>query len=103
MCNCKSYNWAIGEDEEAVLTPPEELGLHRGDTVFIDACIANVIKHLWDNGIATLNSCCGHNRVAPSIVVQQNCTDDEAENIRQTIAEVDDRDWVILSWKLTSI
>lgn len=26
----------------------------------IDACIAPIIRLLWDNGIVTLSSCCGH-------------------------------------------
>jgi hypothetical protein len=50
------------------LFPPAELGLSRVP-VTVDRYIAQEILRLWDQGIRTLNSCCGHNKAPAFIVV----------------------------------
>ena len=102
MCKCHSYNKDNPDSEkdmEVILTPPEQLGIGR-DSVCVDACISNVINHLWDSGIATLNSCCGHNKEMPSIVIQSGCNEEIAEIVKRKIAEVDPRQFTIMSWCL---
>jgi len=37
----------------------------------IDACIANEIKELNENGIITLGCCCGHGEHAPVVLVNE--------------------------------
>lgn len=37
--------------------------------ITVDKCIANEIINLWENGIRTLGSCCGHNKVKGMINV----------------------------------
>ena len=69
----------------------------------IDACIAPVIKHLWEHNIVTRNSCCGHGYKNPEIIVDENTHPQNADMIRKLIAEVDEREFGILSWKLTKI
>lgn len=108
MCNCRSYNWEIGEKPEVVLTPPPCLGITRCDgepkeKISIDACIANVIGHLWHNGIITLGCCCGHDKLDPSIILEQSSTTEFAEKVRAIIAEVDDRYFQLLAWNLVDL
>ena len=102
MCKCISNNQP--EDWQTDKLVP--LKYDDSGIVGIDFCIATTIKHLWDNGIATGGSCCGHNQENPSIVIQKNKLEPakkEAEKIRKLIAEVDDREWIIYSWILKSI
>lgn len=93
-CNCRSYNWEIGEVPERILGYP-----FTGNTVCIDACIAHVLEHLWENGIETLGSCCGHGKDSPSIVLSQ----DNAERVRRLIADVDNRQFKLLFWRLVEV
>ncbi|MFK4897368.1 hypothetical protein [Lactococcus petauri] len=102
MCNCYSYNAVCGEDKETELKAPV-----IGKSIFVDACIAKVIQHLWDNDIWTESSCCGHigadNRpeywgsAGPSIVL--GSTVDNYSRVRELIAEVEDRRFELSQWK----
>jgi hypothetical protein len=100
MCNCHSYNWEVGQEPNVILEAPE--WSHK-DTICIDACIASIIQHLWDNGIVTLNSCCGHNKKNPSIVLTESISENYANAVRRIISEVDDREFTLYSWKLTEV
>lgn len=104
MCNCKSYNRPDlgGDVEEVVLQAPE--WSHR-DHICIDACIVPVIQHLWDKGIETHSSCCGHNGAfgRPSIVIQNSISEQEAREVRRLVGEVDDRPFDLLSWCLVEV
>lgn len=75
MCNCKSYNWEVGDQPEVVLDIaayfPESA---KENGVCIDACIAESVKALWKEGIFTRGSCCGHNKT-PSSVIIENASD----------------------------
>ena len=44
-----------------------------GDLVTIDICMIPEIKWLWDKGIRTTNSCCGHDRTDGFIAVSEDC------------------------------
>jgi hypothetical protein len=102
-CNCRSYNWEIGETPQVLLTPPEFWNSEKTQ-IPIDACIASVVQHLWDNKIVTLNSCCGHGREPrPAIILEQNMSPRRAERIRKLIKQVDDRDFKLMSWKLCEV
>jgi len=86
------YNQPAGEEKEP-LKP-----------ILIDACIAPVIERLWSKGINTKNSCCGHNGLfegkKASIIFDNNMSKSDGDEIRKTIAEVDDREFELLSWTL---
>jgi hypothetical protein len=104
MCNCYSYNGDIsleGKTPQVVMPPPESW--NHGRDICIDACISETIGHVWRSGIYTLNSCCGHGKDDPTIIVEQNCSKDEANRIRAIIAEVDSRKFKLISWTLTEI
>lgn len=105
MCNCHSYNGDdinSGKDQEVVLYPPKELFLGK-ESICVDACISKVVQHLWDNMIPTLNSCCGHNEKPPSIILESYVTSEDVKKIREIVAEIDDRDFKFLAWKLTEV
>lgn len=95
-CNCHSYNWEIGTEPERVVPKPD--WLHKqGDTVSLDACIADLVLELWDNGVRTLSSCCGHNRAPASIVLSDN--EENYSDIHQLIVDLDGRYVELSQWR----
>jgi hypothetical protein len=46
-----------------------KLSPHTGKVVGIDNCILNEVLGLWQLGIQTVESCCGHNVAPPYIAV----------------------------------
>ncbi len=102
MCNCKSYNnfnnKGQAPDKEAILKVPDKFLHHTNgrETVCIDACIAHVIQGLWDQGIPTLNSCCGHGKEPPSIVMTDHM---DPTAMLAAISALDDREWVVSRWE----
>lgn len=99
-CNCKSYNWEVGSVPERILETPKDWGIER-KTVCIDECIADVVQHLWNNGVVTEGSCCGHNRQLPSIILSENTQD--YNNIHTLITEVTNRKIKLLQWQLLPV
>ena len=39
--------------------------------ICIDRCLVPTIKLLWDNKIETLNCCCGHNLLKPTVIINE--------------------------------
>ena len=110
MCKCISYNRPedYQTDKGVILIPPfpnkpvgESEVPHK--KVVIDFCIADVIQHIWKNGIYTLGSCCGHNKSNPNVILESNTTKETADKVRKIIKEDDGREWKIMSWILTEI
>lgn len=100
--NCYSYNKGVGELREVVLQRPDWLpDGERLNGVPVDACIADVVQHLWDNGIHTLGSCCEHGKANPSLVLSQS--EDNYELIQSLIAEKDSRSWSLKQWQLVDV
>lgn len=60
MCSCE--NIGFGTYDNTVIV----------NGIQLDRCIAKEIQHLWSNGIKTIASCCGHNKVEPSVAVSKN-------------------------------
>ena len=64
ICGCISINveaWG-GHRPPLLLTSP-----FSGRQVSIDACIAPLIQDLWNAGVQTVGSCCGHGQEIPMI------------------------------------
>ena len=103
-CGCYSYNWDdnnTSKQQNVLLDVPEKFNSHQ-KVVCVDYCISNVIKTLWENDIFTLNSCCGHNKVPPSIIF--DCSyEKELDKIKNIISELDDRQFKLLAWKLVEL
>ena len=73
-CLCVSYNQPKAWQNH----PQRILTWHCGTTaegeevykeIAVDECIADDILMLWENGIGTIGSCCGHNKLNPSVVI----------------------------------
>lgn len=99
-CDCHSYNGDFGTVPEVMLTMLTSIlpdGERRYKDVPVDACIAPVIQHLWDNNISTGGSCCGHGKNRPSIVLSVG--EENYSRIRELIKEKDDRQFEITQWK----
>ena len=91
-------NCNLKKPDEVIMKLPDNIATHRKNrNVCIDKEIHKVIKHLWNNGIDTLNCCCGHKMMKPSVIINS-----ENSNIKKTkkiIAEIDNRDWEIKKHK----
>lgn len=67
MCDC--VNIKMGSyDCQTVLIAPD---WHLTGFICIDDCIINEIKSLWNMGIETTASCCGHNVTEATIAVKE--------------------------------
>ena len=92
------------KQKEVILDLPDSIATHKQNrTVGVDACIAEVIRHLWSKGIETLGCCCGHGREDPSLIVADGYGLISIGRIQKQIAEIDHRRWIILQWKLTKV
>lgn len=69
-CDCISYNRPepYQKTPSALLEVPHRWA-NEAQTVCVDACIADQVVALWEAGIWTLSTCCGHNGAAPRHVV----------------------------------
>lgn len=63
-CHCENIDFGT-YDNQVVMKHPS------GKLVGIDTCIATEIGWLWHQGINTLNSCCGHKKIAPCVIVDK--------------------------------
>ncbi len=73
MCHCKEVEFGT-YDNVVEMKPPFVLKQMNGEVkknqwVSIDCCIATEISLLWKAGIVTMNSCCGHNKLIPTVIV----------------------------------
>lgn len=99
MCNCQSYNMGGGEVPEVVLQPHDAALTGGRDSVCVDACIADAIAHLWKCGLPTLNSCCGHSKEPPSVVVPGSS---DPQAYLAALGAFDGRQWLVLRWELVA-
>jgi len=68
MCDCKNIGFGTYDNATAIL-------LETDKCLYIDNCILNELQDLWELGVVTFASCCGHNKINGSIIVSpQNIT-----------------------------
>jgi hypothetical protein len=106
QCGCWSYNKDDGDPEKPEVALPRPSWSERtSDVIMVDACIAETVKAIWDAGIITLSSCCGHGRSEPSLVIGQSSdgTPEIIEQMRNIIAEHDGRRWRLHQWQLVDV
>jgi hypothetical protein len=99
-CECHSYNGDFGNTPEVRITKLTAIlpdGERKYKDIMIDACIAPAIRHLWDNEVNTINSCCGHGNKPPSIVLGEGA--ENYSQIRKWIKEKDKRWFELSQWK----
>lgn len=102
MCNCHSHTQGNGSRPEVLVPVPIFVSMSK-QFISIDACISYVIKYLWANDVVTINCCCGHNKHSPSIIFEQDLDKVEGNRIRELIAQIDEREFELLSWNLVHI
>lgn len=91
MCNC----WSVGLDgpfAESGRDAPAMMKDVHGRLIAVDACIADAVRTLIENGVETLSSCCGHNgrfekAPGPSIVVGNPEQYDKAREVLNNVGE----------------
>lgn len=67
-CHCEDVEYQTYSNTVG-MKAPFDLS-HRDDGwVTIDTCIATEIGYLWNNGVITLGSCCGHQKTDANVVV----------------------------------
>lgn len=95
-CRCVSYNQPEPYQSvpQVLLDVPEWAGSERKN-IAVDACIAPVIRALWQARIWTLGCCCGHNKPSRSVIVDRSDRKGAARIIR---AMGDDAK--VLAWEL---
>lgn len=64
-CHCENIEFGT-YDNQVIMRHP------GGKLVGIDTCIATEIGWLWHQGINTLNSCCGHKKLLPTVIVHSD-------------------------------
>ncbi|HEJ7836565.1 TPA: hypothetical protein SMH97_004061 [Serratia marcescens] len=98
-CDCHSYNADDGTVPNVILEVPDNIRRYTDgrERVCIDACIADAILHLWERGLPTLNSCCGHNKHEPQIIIPD--VDFEPGQYFEALAEIDKRHWIVSRWE----
>jgi len=77
MCNCKNVKIGSYDNQVELNRHASQITSDGKTVVCIDACLADEIKMLWNNGIETNGCCCVHNTRVPYIGVY---TDDDALN-----------------------
>lgn len=76
---------------------PAWLRTEGRETVALDGCISEVVPELWEQGVVTLGSCCGHGASAPSLVLAEEQSPFAA---RDALAAIDGRTWDLFRWQL---
>ena len=81
--------------DKVYLPTPVWMKRKRRATIEVDACCAEVLTHLWENGIDTLYHCCGHwSGSDPYLILAAGCTE-SVDTIKKLIKQVDNREWRI--------
>lgn len=73
-CHCQDVDFGTYKNTVKMIAPFElktMFGDPKSSTVVIDTCIATAIGYLWHQGVKTLNSCCGHKKITPSVIVDK--------------------------------
>jgi hypothetical protein len=103
-CDCRSVTNEDGTTAPVRLPCPPPVAHtrhHPEDGIYVDACIAHVVAHLWENGVWTLSSCCGHGRKPPGVVLNDDRYD--PARLRAVVAQVDDRPFEFWQWQLVRV
>lgn len=67
MCNCLNVSIGSYANQTIIQYPDWFVSEKKIRAAGIDNCILEEIKQLWESGIQTSESCCGHN-VAPAYI-----------------------------------
>ena len=99
-CRCRSNSNPEWGGDIPPVTLPRPAWSTREQGISIDKCIAQTIQMLWDNGVTTMGSCCGHNRESPTVILDANA---DAEQAIALLRVNDGRMWKVMQWRLVTI
>lgn len=72
-CKCKNVDFGSYKNTVGMILPYDIddclTSKKKGAAIYIDTCIASEIGYLWHQGVETLNSCCGHNKMEPTVII----------------------------------
>lgn len=98
ICGCHGFGSKKTYSKQVLINVPTCLiSLIGKSKIAIDPCIEEEIKFLWSKGIATINSCCGHNKLMPSVVVLEEDEPKMRELGYQSLPE-DSHVFILKSW-----
>jgi hypothetical protein len=72
ICTCEGVSFGV-------YSAAVSMKMADSKWVCIDVCIATEIGRLWMNGVTTINSCCGHGKLPPAVIV----TDESVARMRE--------------------
>ena len=67
MSRCNCYSAIDGKGQESMMVKPPKWS--SKEWISVDPCVWPFVKALWDAGVETQGSCCGHGDDKPSVVV----------------------------------
>jgi len=74
-CHCKNVSFGDYSNTVTMIAPFDLYDIlgdkKRDNTAIIDTCIATEIGYLWHQGVQTFNSCCGHQKMRPTVVIEK--------------------------------
>ena len=89
-CKCISYNQPRdGQTDQEVILEVPGWAYWREDerkTVCVDACIVDAVRALWDAGIWTVGSCCGHGNPDKRTILVEN---DDVNQALAVLSKID--------------
>jgi hypothetical protein len=86
MCNCVNVRIQSYSNQTVLDYPEWFKSSKKVRAAGIDNCILEEIKSLWEAGIQTLESCCGHNQADGYICVVEEHIEDMIDARTQTDA-----------------
>jgi hypothetical protein len=102
MCNCASNAERLMGGTVPPISLPAPHWSHK-QVITVDACIADAIAMLWKHGIVTAGCCCGHNRDAPSVILENYVSEADCQRAANLLRDHDGREWRVLQWRLVNI
>lgn len=91
-CNC--YSAIDGKGQESIMAKAPDWS--SKEWISIDVCVWPFVKALWDAGIETGGSCCGHGKEHPSVVLWHYKDISQAIDVALDSGNVDVK---IFAWK----
>lgn len=85
-CHCENVDFGTYKNTVSMKEPYTE------EIVCIDTCIATAIGYLWKQGVKTRNSCCGHQKILPTVVVAEESIEKMRELGFNNFEEMPDRE-----------
>ena len=74
--------------------------VNEKEKIQVDACIADAVSYLWQEGIVTTACCCGHGKTHPYIMVDEAYSDKDCKKILNMLCDFEQKNWEIQQWTI---